>query len=123
MFSKTTKFIVGLTTVVAILHPPTIAYSMPLTNNRVNYAVNNNPDRFLTVERRNTGTQLKLPDETELYASGNTKSKFGVILIPDTKGWDSGRIRDIADYYGENDCYAVIPKLMGSIKANDISSK
>eukprot|EP01039_Chlorochromonas_danica_P005195 gene5197-5720_t len=74
-------------------------------------------DRVVAPDYNTVGSILKLKDDTEFYATGTARGKRGVILISDTIGWNSGRIRNIADFFGDNDCLAVIPKLMGTSKA------
>jgi hypothetical protein len=61
------------------------------------------------VDYQTKGDIVKLPDKTELYASGNPKSKNGVLLIPDFLGWYTGRVRNVCDFFGDNSMYAVIP--------------
>lgn len=61
------------------------------------------------------GLEAKLDDHTEYYGVGKLSSRFALIMIPDMLGWKSGRIRNIADYFGSNGLYVVIPKLSGSI--------
>jgi dienelactone hydrolase len=73
-----------------------------------------NVHKFLDQNYHPTGSILRLQDHTEFYATGNPRSKQGVVMIPDTLGWNSGRIRNIADYFGENGFFVVIPKLSGS---------
>lgn len=73
-----------------------------------------NMDKFLEHSYHPTGSILRLQDHTEFYAVGNPRSKNGVVMIPDTMGWNSGRIRNIADFFGENGFFVVIPKLSGS---------
>lgn len=77
-----------------------------------------NTDKYLTNDYRVNGSILKLRDETEFYASGSSKAKNAVILIPDTNGWNSGRIRNIADFFGDNGTYSIVPKLMGGSKGS-----
>lgn len=55
------------------------------------------------------GWNLKLKDNTEFYASGNAQGKHGIIILPDTWGWTNGRIRNICDFFGDHNCFAVIP--------------
>ncbi len=73
-------------------------------------------DRVVDHKYNPVGSILKLEDGTEFYATGSVRSKHGVILVPDTLGWNAGRIRSIADFFGENSCLAAIPKLMGTPK-------
>lgn len=60
------------------------------------------------------GAELKLPDNTEFYFNGSSRTKHGVILISDTNeasGWKTGRIRNICDYFCDRGFYCVIPNL------------
>lgn len=78
------------------------------------------PEKYMYSNYRPIGKELKLRDNTQFYATGSTGNRKGAILIPDTMGWNAGRIRNIADYFGENGCFAVIPALLGASKdAND----
>lgn len=72
---------------------------------------NLNVDHYLDPYYQPKGSTLKLKDHTEFYASGSPGCKKGVIIIPDTLGWNTGRVRNICDFFGDNDCYAVIPEL------------
>jgi hypothetical protein len=73
-----------------------------------------NVDKFLEHSYHSSGSILRLQDHTECYAVGNPRCKNGVVMIPDTMGWNSGRIRNIADFFAENGFFVVIPKLSGS---------
>lgn len=57
---------------------------------------------------------MKLKDSTQFYGVGSPRTKQGIILIPDTLGWNAGRIRNIADFLATNDIYCAIPQLMGA---------
>lgn len=52
--------------------------------------------------------------DVEFYAVGNPSSKGrAIIIIPDIWGWNSGRIRRMADLLASNtDSYVAIPKLL-----------
>lgn len=76
-------------------------------------------EKFLSADYTPVGSVLKLKDDTEFYCTGTSNGKRGVIMIPDTLGWNSGRIRNMADFFGENNCLVAIPKLMGSSKASE----
>ena len=71
-------------------------------------------DKFLASDYKPIGNVFKLKDNTEFYSAGTARGKNGVIIIPDTLGWNSGRIRNIADFLAENGCIAIIPNLLGS---------
>jgi hypothetical protein len=69
-----------------------------------------NVDPYLSMTSYQTkGSALKLQDNTEFYASGSPKSKNGIIIIPDFYGWNGGRVRNICDFFGDNDIFCVIP--------------
>lgn len=49
----------------------------------------------------------------EAYVVGSVSNGTAVLLIPDVWGWDSGRIREVADRLAENlKTYCVIPKIL-----------
>lgn len=59
------------------------------------------------------GTFTILASGLELYCAGDASStKKGVLLLPDIWGWNSGRIRNVADMFASVGYFAVIPKLM-----------
>mmetsp|Transcript_30222 Transcript_30222/g.32936 ORF Transcript_30222/g.32936 Transcript_30222/m.32936 type:complete len:125 (-) Transcript_30222:1513-1887(-) len=69
-----------------------------------------NVDQYLSITSYTThGHELKLHDHTQVYASGKPQCKNGVIVIPDTLGWNTGRVRNLCDFFGDNDLFAVIP--------------
>lgn len=71
-------------------------------------------ERYLTYDYKPVGNEMKLKDSTQFYGVGSPRTKQGIILIPDTWGWNAGRIRNIADFLATNDIYCAIPQLMGS---------
>lgn len=71
-----------------------------------------NAEKFLAPDYNTTGKTSTLPSGLEFYETGSTDSKKGVLVIPDVWGWNSGRVRNIADMLGENGYYCIIPKLM-----------
>jgi hypothetical protein len=71
---------------------------------------NLNVDPYLSMTSyQPKGSALRLKDNTEFYASGNAKSKNGIIIIPDMYGWNGGRVRNICDFFGDNGTFCVIP--------------
>lgn len=58
------------------------------------------------------GQTLTLETGLELYATGTSESKKGLLLVPDVFGWNGGRTRNIADYFAEEGYYVVVPKLL-----------
>lgn len=70
---------------------------------------------FLDEKHAQAGKIIELNDKTKFYATGNeVNAKYGLVVIPDTMGWNSGRIRNIGDYFGANGFFVVIPKLSSS---------
>ncbi len=49
---------------------------------------------------------------TDVFVSGDFSSKNVVLMIPDVYGWNGGRMRAIADYFGDAGYLAVVPKLL-----------
>lgn len=107
-------FIAGIIAVSSVFQGPSFALRMttaaPSTNPFQQPSRNLNTEPYLNiVQYQPKGTNLKLKDHTEFYASGSTKSKHGVIIIPDTWGWNTGRVRNICDFFGDHDTFAVVP--------------
>lgn len=71
-------------------------------------------DTFLDPNYGHRGSILQLHDHTEFYSVGNSANKQGIIFVPDTLGWNSGRIRNLADFFAEQGSMVVIPKLSGT---------
>lgn len=118
MISLLFAFLISFCTVIAITFRPRF---LSLSTLSMSHSINEQqiaspPEKFLAHDYVPTGRQLKLKDDTELYASGSAQAKKGVILLPDTMGWNAGRIRSIADFLGENECLAVVPALLGTSK-------
>lgn len=84
----------SLVTVTSFLKPST-AFSMPSSNYGTQI------DRIVAPDYNTVGNILILKDDTEFYATGTARGKRGVILISDILGWNSGRIRNIADFSSE----------------------
>jgi hypothetical protein len=61
------------------------------------------------VDYKTKGSVHILSDKTEVYASGNSNSKNGVLIIPDFFGWYTGRVRNVCDFFGDNSMYSCIP--------------
>lgn len=108
-------FIAGIIAVSSVFQGPSFALRMttaaPSTNPFQQQPSHHlNTEAYLNiVQYQPKGTNLKLKDHTEFYASGSTKSKHGVIIIPDTWGWNTGRVRNICDFFGDHDTFAVVP--------------
>jgi hypothetical protein len=73
-----------------------------------------NAEKFLFRDYEPRGNIVTNQDNIELYRAGRKGCKNGVIVIPDTMGWNGGRIRNLADFFGDNDCIAVIPNVSGT---------
>jgi hypothetical protein len=61
------------------------------------------------------GNILTTPEGVEFYSVGEEaiqKSKKAIYLIPDVFGWNSGRTRNIADYFADHDYYVIVPKIL-----------
>ena len=92
--------------------------SQPQQNQQINV------DNYLSVTSYTTkGSALRLKDHTEFYASGSPQSKNGVIIIPDYWGWNTGRIRNICDLFGDLNCFAVIPNFSSRGVEGESTSK
>lgn len=55
------------------------------------------------------GIEITLKSHQQLYASGTAEFKRGLIILPDIRGWKSGRARYLADYFGSCDLLCVVP--------------
>jgi dienelactone hydrolase len=56
---------------------------------------------------------------TDVYISGDASSNNVVVMIPDVYGWKGGRMRALADYFGDAGYLAVVPKLLQPAFNND----
>eukprot|EP01038_Epipyxis_sp_PR26KG_P012484 gene12484-16746_t len=48
----------------------------------------------------------------EIYVVGGITTKKAIVLIPDIWGWDSGRTRNLADFYSQQGYCVIVPKLL-----------
>ncbi len=71
-----------------------------------------NAEKYLAASCEAVGIVHNLPNGHEFYATGPTDSLKAIIFIPDVFGWNGGRTRKIADWFGEAGYYTVVPKLM-----------
>lgn len=86
----------------ALLHRPNFL--------KMSTASEMNVDQYLNINTYTQhGHELKLNDGTQVYATGKSKCKNGVIVIPDMLGWNTGRVRNLCDFFGDHDCLSVIP--------------
>lgn len=69
-------------------------------------------DKFLSPNYQPHGKITKVSNKVEYYQAGDPYgTDNAVIIISDIYGWDSGRVRNIADYFGANDYFSAIPNL------------
>lgn len=69
--------------------------------------------KYLAPDYSYIGKIVTLEDGVEFYESSSSASfQKAVIVIPDIFGWNSGRTRNIADFFAEHGYYAIIPRLL-----------
>ena len=68
-------------------------------------------EKYLASDYATVGSVVSLPT-CDFYASGKASSQKAVILIPDVFGWNAGRTRNLADWFGEAGYFAIVPKLL-----------
>jgi hypothetical protein len=72
-----------------------------------------NAHGHLASSRDHEGTKITVSGGTELYSTGSLSSSGRAILIcPDIRGWDSGRLRNIADHLADAGYLVVVPKIL-----------
>jgi hypothetical protein len=72
-----------------------------------------NAHGYLASSRDHKGTKITVSGGTELYSTGALGSSGRAILIcPDIWGWDSGRLRNIADHLADAGYLVVVPKIL-----------
>lgn len=71
-----------------------------------------NAELFLAIDYESKGEKLTTSDGTEYYYTGNKSSTKGILIASDIYGWNSGRIRSIADYLGEFGYSVALLKLL-----------
>jgi len=69
-------------------------------------------DRFLDNNYKTCGKVQTLPDGLQFYEAGDPSCGKSVILIPDLFGWNSGRVRNLADFLGCSGYYTLVPRLL-----------
>ena len=69
---------------------------------------------YLQADATAKGSKVVVENGFELYVSGSSSSvqQKGILFIPDVWGWNSGRIRVVADHFAEQGYTSIIPKLM-----------
>lgn len=104
--------------VASLFNSPKASFSMSQQHNETQQQQGDkvNVDHFLSYDYKTSGSILKMKDNTEFYGVGSPRSKHGVIVLPDTGGYNAGNIRNIADFIAANDAYVAIPTIMGSPK-------
>lgn len=114
MIAVRQRLLAGLVAITSLAHSKHIGPSLSMSQTSSNSGGQLNCEKFLTYDYKPIGNTLKLKDDTQFYGVGNTRGKHGVILVPDTWGWNAGRIRNIADFLSNYDMYCAVPQLMGS---------
>ena len=68
---------------------------------------------YLASTRDHKGTKITAVGGTELYSTGSlSESGRAILLVPDIWGWDSGRVRNIADHLAQAGYLVVVPKIL-----------
>lgn len=57
------------------------------------------------------GIEIELTDETQLYLSRKSTATAAIVLLPEIRSWQSTRIRNICDFFGEQNYLSIIPNL------------
>ena len=72
-----------------------------------------NAHGYLASTRDHKGSKITVPGGVEAYSAGTLGPSGRAILIcPDIWGWDSGRLRNIADHLAEAGYLVVVPKIL-----------
>lgn len=70
-------------------------------------------EKYLAATYVSVGSTHKVDgSEVEYYATGNSASSTVIVFFPDVFGWNAGRTRNLADWFGEAGYYVVVPKLL-----------
>ena len=68
---------------------------------------------YLASSRDHKGTKITVSGGTEIYTTGNLgQSGRAILVCPDIWGWDSGRLRNIADHLADAGYLVVVPKIL-----------
>ncbi len=101
---------------VGVEHPAfEISCVVPLwmKNKQIWHVAPPNAHGYLASSRDHKGTKITVSGGTELYSTGALGSSGRAILIcPDIWGWDSGRLRNIADHLADAGYLVVVPKIL-----------
>ncbi|KAI9023467.1 dienelactone hydrolase family-domain-containing protein [Hyaloraphidium curvatum] len=71
-----------------------------------------NSEPYLKADYATKGATTTLPSGVEAYVVGPKDAKKAILVIPDVWGWNSGRVRAIADNFGDGGYRVVVPKLL-----------
>ncbi|KAI9023465.1 Alpha/Beta hydrolase protein [Hyaloraphidium curvatum] len=71
-----------------------------------------NSEPYLKADYATKGKTGTLPSGLEVYTTGPADAKKAILMIPDVWGWNSGRLRGIADNYGDGGYRVMVPKLL-----------
>jgi hypothetical protein len=72
-----------------------------------------NAHGYLASSKDHKGTKITVSGGTEIYTTGNLgQSGRAILVCPDIWGWDSGRLRNIADHLAEAGYLVVVPKIL-----------
>ena len=72
-----------------------------------------NAYQHLAADYTAKGSCQSLPSGLEYYTTGTaSESKRAVLIIPDVWGWNSGRVRNVADMLADAGYLTIVPKLM-----------
>lgn len=98
---------------IGLLHMSTIV-SQQSSKNISSETIDTDLAKFLNFDYKPQGSFVKLQNEVEFYGTGSTKSKNGVIIIPDAFGFQGGNVKNIGDFIGSIDTCVAIPTVLGS---------
>jgi hypothetical protein len=72
-----------------------------------------NAHGYLASSKDHKGTKITVAGGSEVYVTGNLgQSGRAILICPDIWGWDSGRVRNIADHLAEAGYLVVVPKIL-----------
>lgn len=72
-----------------------------------------NAHGYLASTRDHKGTKIVVSGGVEAYSAGTLgQSGRAILICPDIWGWDSGRLRNIADHLAEAGYLVVVPKIL-----------
>ncbi len=111
MFILRPRLLLSLITCASVVRPPSVSCAYTMSTASSSHTRGVNAEKFLFRDYEPRGQIVTNQDNIELYRSGRRGCKNGVIMIPDTMGWNGGRIRNLADFFGDNNCVAVIPNV------------